>query len=110
MFIECDLTEMLNEVPSPGRIHHCMRSIGIASRALDLMIERVTDPTRKTFGKHLSEHGGLTSVTCIVLALNSDTQVQLSPILPSRVQRSTQPDSSSSAQPPRLTHTRRRER
>ncbi|KAH7100639.1 acyl-CoA dehydrogenase NM domain-like protein [Auriculariales sp. MPI-PUGE-AT-0066] len=41
----------------PGRIHHCMRSIGIAQRALDLMIERVTDPTRKTFGKHLYEHG-----------------------------------------------------
>lgn len=41
----------------PGRIHHCMRSIGVAQRALDLMIERVTDPTRKTFGKHLYEHG-----------------------------------------------------
>ncbi|KZW03959.1 acyl-CoA dehydrogenase NM domain-like protein [Exidia glandulosa HHB12029] len=41
----------------PGRIHHCMRSVGIASRALDLMIERVTDPTRKTFGKTLAEHG-----------------------------------------------------
>ncbi|KAF8528869.1 acyl-CoA dehydrogenase NM domain-like protein [Hysterangium stoloniferum] len=41
----------------PGRIHHCMRSIGVAQRALDLMIERVTDPTRKTFGKYLYEHG-----------------------------------------------------
>ncbi|KAL4075801.1 acyl-CoA dehydrogenase/oxidase [Scleroderma yunnanense] len=41
----------------PGRIHHCMRSIGAASCALDLMIDRVTDPTRKTFGKHLYEHG-----------------------------------------------------
>ncbi|KAG2370033.1 acyl-CoA dehydrogenase/oxidase [Suillus spraguei] len=42
---------------SPGRIHHCMRSIGAASRALDLMIQRVTDPTRKTFDKFLYQHG-----------------------------------------------------
>ncbi|KAG8995917.1 hypothetical protein FRB94_008710 [Tulasnella sp. JGI-2019a] len=41
----------------PGRIHHCMRSVGLAQRALDIMLERVTDPTRKTFGKHLYEHG-----------------------------------------------------
>ncbi|KAG1874662.1 acyl-CoA dehydrogenase/oxidase [Suillus subalutaceus] len=41
----------------PGRIHHCMRSIGAASRALDLMIQRVTDPTRKTFDKFLYQHG-----------------------------------------------------
>lgn len=34
-----------------------MRSIGIATRALDLMITRVTDPVRKTFGKYLFEHG-----------------------------------------------------
>ncbi|KII95792.1 hypothetical protein PLICRDRAFT_34740 [Plicaturopsis crispa FD-325 SS-3] len=41
----------------PGRIHHCMRSIGLAQAALDSMILRVTDPTRKTFGKYLYEHG-----------------------------------------------------
>lgn len=34
-----------------------MRSIGCASNALDLLIQRVTDPTRKTFGKYLYEHG-----------------------------------------------------
>jgi len=41
----------------PGRIHHCMRSIGVAQAALDLMILRVTDPSRKTFGKFLWQHG-----------------------------------------------------
>ncbi|EIN10694.1 acyl-CoA dehydrogenase NM domain-like protein [Punctularia strigosozonata HHB-11173 SS5] len=41
----------------PGRIHHCMRSIGAASFALDTMIQRVTDPSRKTFGKYLYQHG-----------------------------------------------------
>lgn len=34
-----------------------MRSIGIASRALDMMLMRVTDPARVMFGKHLYEHG-----------------------------------------------------
>ncbi|KAF9288790.1 hypothetical protein BGZ68_010615 [Mortierella alpina] len=41
----------------PGRIHHCMRAIGMAERALDLMIARVTDPSRRTFGKVLARHG-----------------------------------------------------
>jgi len=43
----------------PGRIHHCMRSIGAAQAALDLMLQRVTDPSRKTFGKYLYEHGSV---------------------------------------------------
>jgi len=41
----------------PGRIHHCMRSIGAADRALDMLIARVNDPNRRTFGKLISEHG-----------------------------------------------------
>ena len=38
----------------PGRIHHCMRLIGGAQRALDLMLDRVEE--RTTFGRKLSEH------------------------------------------------------
>lgn len=34
-----------------------MRCIGMAERALELMISRVTDPSRRTFGKNLAEHG-----------------------------------------------------
>jgi len=49
--------EMLQARLGPGRIHHCMRAIGVASRALDLMLLRVTNPNRKTFGKVLREHG-----------------------------------------------------
>jgi acyl-CoA dehydrogenase len=39
----------------PGRIHHCMRAIGLAARCYELMLERTMQ--RKTFGKFLYEHG-----------------------------------------------------
>ncbi|EEC51259.1 acyl-coenzyme A dehydrogenase [Phaeodactylum tricornutum CCAP 1055/1] len=40
----------------PGRIHHCMRALGIATRSYELMLQRTME--RKTFGKYLWEHGG----------------------------------------------------
>ncbi len=39
----------------PGRIHHCMRSIGLAERAIDMMCKRATE--RVAFGKPLAEQG-----------------------------------------------------
>ena len=39
----------------PGRIHHCMRAIGMAERALSLMIQRTIG--RETFGKELVKQG-----------------------------------------------------
>lgn len=41
----------------PGRIHHCMRSIGMAERALDLLIDRAQE--RVTFGQPLSERANI---------------------------------------------------
>jgi acyl-CoA dehydrogenase len=39
----------------PGRIHHCMRAIGMAERAFDIMTRRAMQ--RETFGRRIAEHG-----------------------------------------------------
>src|SRR6202158_2143117 len=43
----------------PGRIHHCMRCIGVAERALETMCRRVQ--SRVAFGKPLAEQGTIRS-------------------------------------------------
>jgi acyl-CoA dehydrogenase len=44
----------------PGRIHHCMRCIGVAARALETMCKRVQ--ARTAFGKPLAEQGTIRAV------------------------------------------------
>jgi acyl-CoA dehydrogenase len=41
----------------PGRVHHCMRSIGMAELALELMVERAQE--RKAFGKYLHQYANI---------------------------------------------------
>ncbi|MEM9919969.1 MAG: acyl-CoA dehydrogenase family protein [Bacteroidota bacterium] len=41
----------------PGRIHHCMRLIGMAQRSLELMCQRVSQ--REAFGRHLKDFSSI---------------------------------------------------
>ena len=41
----------------PGRIHHCMRTVGVAERALALMVDRVN--SRVAFGRRLADMGSI---------------------------------------------------
>ena len=52
----------------PGRIHHCMRSIGVAERALELMCKRLN--SRVAFGKPISSqsvwHERIAEARCMI--------------------------------------------
>lgn len=48
----------------PGRIHHCMRAIGMAERALEIHILRLTNPAKQAFGKLLGQHQTQTDLVC----------------------------------------------
>lgn len=52
----------------PGRIHHCMRAIGAAERALSLMVDRAR--TRVAFGRPLADQG-------LVQAAIADSRVEI---------------------------------
>jgi acyl-CoA dehydrogenase len=52
----------------PGRIHHCMRLVGVAERALELMRERVKE--REAFGKPLAEQG-------VVMEWIADSRIEI---------------------------------
>jgi acyl-CoA dehydrogenase len=52
---EGDGFRIAQERLGPGRIHHAMRTIGMAERALELMIARTA--SRETFGRPIIEHG-----------------------------------------------------
>jgi acyl-CoA dehydrogenase len=58
----------------PGRIHHCMRAVGLASRCYELMLERTFQ--RQTFGRYLHEHG-----SCRELIADSASDIEAARLL-----------------------------
>lgn len=66
--------EIAQERMGTGRIHQCMRSIGAAERALQLMTARAS--SRHAFGKPLSELGGNVDIIA-----NSRTEIEMSRLL-----------------------------
>ena len=65
---ECGGFAMAQARLGPGRIHHCMRAIGMAERALELVRERAA--SRVAFGRPLAEQG-------VVREWAADARVQL---------------------------------
>lgn len=47
----------------PGRVHHCMRAIGLAELSLELMCARARE--RKAFGRYLHEHGSVSDAIAL---------------------------------------------